>query len=848
LALTFGSTTLAAASVIAGFMGGMGMGAAFYHRAYGSVKRPVLLYGLLEMGIALTTALITLTFYHLPDVFADLARLIPEGWWFSAFRFFGVFVILLIPAALMGATFPALCTVLIHSIDEVDRHLGKIYGINTVGGAAGSLLAGLFLIERLGLSLSVAVANATNAAIGAGALAFLATRMRKTADRPITPRDTAIPTRLPRGVTGVVLLMSGLTTLGYEILWFRALRYTVGNSTYALTTVLVVFLVGLGLGSLFMRRAVGGGRAERTLALTQLGIGALAAGAMACIWLLRSSTALEVHISIFSQTVQARPWWWRLAVDAGLATAIMLPATLLMGLSFPLASRLYLGDVTRLSVRTGSAYLLANIGSVVGAILGGVLVLPLFGTIGGTKVFAATNVLLGIMVLRWCPATLNGVAGTTGRRGSRAVPVIVAAAVVGGLAWWLPNTLPLKGEEIVPGATDVVFVEEGDLATVQVLQARGDPQRLSMTIDGYQIGWGPGLQNRSFYRKQVMLVHLPMSLDPRIESALNVGLGSGATLAALTLYPRMRQIDNVEINPAVVRACAYFPESASLADPRVRLILDDAVHHLLRGATKYDLIVSDGKQHPFFAGNAALLCREFYQHVLRRLSERGLFIQWAPLGMLASDFSINLRTLCHVFPYVELFYFEPDSVFAIGSWQPLGVAESSDTPGRTVSSRPSADDDTYARSPAQAGLDPYFVQHATALYAHWVAGKSQLMRALGDGTISTWDRPILDFSAYKTTLSQREQDMLDNMRLLLAAEEVAVEVGDAAFRPPSGPYAESTRLLRRAFENKFAGHSAGAFHLAQQAVSVNPDDSAAQAIMNVLARELEDARARAGRR
>ena len=51
LALTFGSTTLAAAAVIAGFMGGMGFGAKLYHFIYDRFNRPVVIYALLEFGI-----------------------------------------------------------------------------------------------------------------------------------------------------------------------------------------------------------------------------------------------------------------------------------------------------------------------------------------------------------------------------------------------------------------------------------------------------------------------------------------------------------------------------------------------------------------------------------------------------------------------------------------------------------------------------------------------------------------------------------------------------------------------------------------------------------------------------
>ena len=84
-------------------------------------------------------------------------------------------------------------------------------------------------------------------------------------------------------------------------------------------------------------------------------------------------------------------------------------------------------------------------------------------------------------------------------------------------------------------------------------------------------------------------------------------MGSGATLAELAGRPSLSRLDCVEINAAVVRGQRLFPETRVLADPRTRLYVEDAVHFLLRSRERYDLIVSDGKQDPFFAGNALLL-------------------------------------------------------------------------------------------------------------------------------------------------------------------------------------------------------------------------------------------------
>ena len=106
LALTFGSTTLSAASVIGGFLGGMGVGAWGYHLVRAKLSRPLLVYALLELGIAATTAVLTATFYSLPETLAPVSRLVGAPLVLGVVRVTCVIALLFVPSALMGATFP----------------------------------------------------------------------------------------------------------------------------------------------------------------------------------------------------------------------------------------------------------------------------------------------------------------------------------------------------------------------------------------------------------------------------------------------------------------------------------------------------------------------------------------------------------------------------------------------------------------------------------------------------------------------------------------------------------------------------------------------------------------------
>ena len=52
----------------------------------------------------------------------------------------------------------------------------------------------------------------------------------------------------------VLFLCSGAAGLIYELVWVRELIFVFGGTTYAITTVLVAFMAGLGLGSFFAGR------------------------------------------------------------------------------------------------------------------------------------------------------------------------------------------------------------------------------------------------------------------------------------------------------------------------------------------------------------------------------------------------------------------------------------------------------------------------------------------------------------------------------------------------------------------------------------------------------------------
>jgi len=819
LALTFGSTTIAAAAVVAGFLGGMGIGASRFHRVRGAAARPLLVYAWIELAIAVCGVVLSTSFYALPERFASVATHLSSAALDRALCWGIVLALLGVPAALMGATFPALCRVLIRSRPGVDRHLGWIYGINTLGAASGALLAGIVLLERLGLRQSCYVAVGINLAIAA--IAFAKSRVDLPEPSPVerAPGETAIPTSLPRAATGTVLLLSGFCTLAYEILWFRGLRYLVGASNYAFSIVLFTFLLGLGIGALLMRRVARRSAPERDLLLVQCGTAVLALAGIGIQAYVLSQPSLYGRLSVFVPEVRSSAWSQRLLLDAAVAVATLLPATLLMGLSFPLATRMFLGDLRRLDAGVGASYLLANLGSLAGAVLGALILLPVFGVVGGTIFCAGINLLAAGVVLL----------SVRGERRSSGALFAGALASVVVLAWLLPRSLALLGEQVTaPERPQEIFFEEGPVATVQVLEEAGDPRRRSMAIDGYKIGWSAGFLGTPFFLKQIVLSDLPMALDRRIRRTLSIGLGSGATLKELSHYPWVEELTCVEINGAVADGARLFPESKVLEDPRARLDVEDAVHHLLTSPRVYDLIVSDGKQDPFFAGNADLLCLEFYRYARARMAPQGLLVQWFPLGTLPGDLRVIAATLCESFPHVDAFCFPPHSLLLVAGLEPLG-------------GRPHLSEAEFSQIASRPFLAHYGLQRPEDLLARWLAGRERIAAAVAGAPASRWDRQILDVSTFKATRRDWEEAAQVNLAMLIAIEEPPGPAAGPNLPPAERGRFECARQLDRTWLAIFREQPGEALAAARKAVQSWPQDAAARALLD----RLESARAAA---
>ena len=163
----FGATVLAVSAVLAAFMTCLALGSYYLEKKGDQSENPLKRYAVYEIGIGLT-ALITLV---LLDQLAPLSVWMTQtfGYSFTLFsigRFIVVFLLILVPTTLMGATLPILSRFMIKRFENMGRSLGSLCVSNTLGAVCGALFAGFYLIGNLGIHNSIYLAVALNIGVG----------------------------------------------------------------------------------------------------------------------------------------------------------------------------------------------------------------------------------------------------------------------------------------------------------------------------------------------------------------------------------------------------------------------------------------------------------------------------------------------------------------------------------------------------------------------------------------------------------------------------------------------------------------------------------------------------------
>ncbi|HEX4627744.1 MAG TPA: fused MFS/spermidine synthase, partial [Gemmatimonadales bacterium] len=587
-------------------------------------------------------------------------------------------LVLLVPTTLMGGTLPVLTRAFMGADrGELKRSLALLYGLNTLGAVGGTALAGFFLIEFVGIRASLWGTAAVNLAIGMAALRLPApaTDPGRTNDPGRQPGDHAAPAL--RRAALALLAFTAFASLLDEIAWTRVLVMVVGGSTYAFTLVLLVFLLGIGLGSAFVARRRTVGPANAADAAVAQGI----TGAGAALLLLFFAALPRYVIAVFGHAGFGAGT--RLALLGVAVAAVVLIPAVGMGLTFPLLTELAARRDAARAADVGRAYALSTLGSIAGAVLTGFVLVVVYGTEATLRVGLVIN---GVAALALAVLAARGVAEGSPEHRALLVRVITAGTLASlalgvaiGAPGWTTRLIDLGptiyAREPMDASRREAFLEhrgsrllafhEGRNATVSVWEAlNGRTLRVNGKVDASDGG---------DMNTQIMLGLAAAAARPDPASALVIGFGSGVTARVLADVPGMRRVRVVEIEPAVLEMSRLFSavNGDVLARSTVSVTLDDARSALQLERDRFDVIVSE-PSNPWVAGVATLYTPDFFRIARARLADDGVFCQWVQLYQLPLPIVAGIvRNLRAVFPHVEIWFSTNLDLLVLGSGRPL---------------------------------------------------------------------------------------------------------------------------------------------------------------------------------
>jgi spermidine synthase len=776
LSLFLGITSYAHTAVITAYMAGLAAGSLYFGRWADRHHEPLKIYAWLEIGVGLYAALTPWLFTALQNGYiavTDVTSIGTMGGHLT--RFVIALLALLIPTFLMGGTLPLLVRGFVSKLPAMGRVTGRFYGINTLGATLGTLLAGYLLIPKLGIEATIFTGVAINLAVAAVVLAMLrqlrqpnGAEQRQRID--LAPSETRQEEPLTPGLRTV--LLAGFSTAGFAALlsqmaWIRALILVVGGSVYAFTITLAGFLAGVGLGSLFYTRMLANPRGW--LASSWLS----SRMAQAALLALMISLALLLGLPVIGKL----PGWFLTGYSAGLhanfalfqlfifalcASVIILP-TLLMGILFPLVTAIWTRSVDRAGSGVGTAYAINTMGTILGALLGGLFILPWLGVYYSLMLAVALYALVAIAF--WLS---SGVSLSKVRQYVSVGLAIMLLAVIAGLippwktmlmtsgvfvnAAQYSRQVPENNLQEVVGRSRLLYYKEGRDGVVAV---RRKDDNNALVINGKT-----DASSKLDLPTQIMLGQLPLAMNPGAKSALVIGLGSGITAGTLASSRTLEKITILEISSEVIEASAFFKleNRAVLDDPRVELVTADARNFLMASREHYDLIISE-PSNPWITGISNLFTDEFFKLARSRLNPGGIMTQWFhTYSMSNADLKSILKTFHANFPNVSAWSPVFEDMILIGSGQPHAI---------------SIENDAYAA--VRAGeLRRGNIGSVRDLVRSYIFGGNQLSGYVSNAHINSDTHPVIEFSAPRNLYTQTTQQNMTDIFNYLSEQKVAV--------------------------------------------------------------------------
>lgn len=645
LGLFLGVDVFAVTVVVAAFMVGLGTG----NGAGGYVAdrvRPALLipmFAVTELIVAVFGLFSKALFYNwLPNagsIVGDsaLALILPS-------------LLLILPTFCMGLTLPLLSKALVTDSTSAGAKIGLLYGVNTLGAGFGAIITTVIMMRFFGIPKSLTVAAILNVITVIGCLVIVLRRkpVEKESAKPL--KETPEPSSTKIGGFLAIYSLSGFTALALELIWFRLLGVMLKSNSFTFSWLLCLYLTGVGTGTIIGTAMV---RKSKQPFLTFLGLQS-AVGLYSGLSLYSLLQMIE-HVPLFAAAkeylgtyepinclsmTQLEPAFVQLYLCA--AAFLILPPTLMMGMSFPYLQKSVQTDLLQLGRRIGWLQVANITGATIGTVAIGIFSLGHIGTSASLKLVV---LIAGIFVLLWWHVRSQNQEFKMRAIGFAASIALVATTVV-----LIPGHNELWAR--LHGTEQKSIIAKESAAGLAVLTSNAGDFKGPVGVFVNGIG-------QSYLPFGNPLIHtqlgmLPVFLHPHPVKVGIIGLGSGDTVFGAAGRKDIESIDCIEIISSEMEALkeyqrrnSYPPLDSILEDSRVNYHFTDGRRFIAEKGRMYDVLEADALR-PSSAYSNNIYSTEYFTLLKKHLKPNGLAITWAPTERI-------YQTFIRVFPHCKEF-------------------------------------------------------------------------------------------------------------------------------------------------------------------------------------------------
>lgn len=623
MSLISGATVTASTLVISAFMLGLGIGAILSSKIKQMIVNPLRAYGVIMLALSIYGFFSHNLFFSIVHFTAGFS---------TATMYFIAFLLLFLPALLMGSLVPALSHAAVNDSGKIGLGIGNVYAWETLGSVVGSLICSFVLIRYMGQHNTIIAASILIAIVGLVSIFY-------NFSLPALPLEEVKAKEPKQHFFGfstknlpiLAVFITGMIISGLQIIWFRFFKTYMVNTGYTFALIASIVIFGLFIGGRIYTQKYSDKTINPAILLYLLGwmCVSIIVGLVLLLtiqyWLLKPLGNLNALNSVRIYVIPAI-----------VSFLVIIPPTIISGFIFPASGALYSYKGDKINSDMGRIMLFNSVGSSLGPVIAAFLFIPWMGSSLSILVF----VLLLLTIIIVASLKIKTKAWFKAALYLSTLTVLIVALSKPNMQI-LPPSFLLQSKQIL------YYKEYTEGILVVGKERDGNREVLSTYVNNSAVIGS----NYDAIKVVKMVGHIPFMAGLKCENAMVVGFGMGVTTSAIASHSEVKSIDCVELVKGLTKTAHYYDglNHNVILDPRLKVMEGDGRYFLQKTNKKYDLISSD-PTHPLL-GSGNLYTKEYFELCKERLNDGGMVSQYLPLHKLRlQDLLGIIKTFHAVFP------------------------------------------------------------------------------------------------------------------------------------------------------------------------------------------------------